>query len=128
MCGINGALTFATGAFEVSEAYVTRMRDAVSHRGPDGAGLWIDPARRCVLGHRRLSIIDLAPAAGQPMSNEDGSLWITYNGEIYNHQALRAELERSGRHRWKTDHSDTEVILRSEERRVGKERTTSRSR
>jgi asparagine synthase (glutamine-hydrolysing) len=111
MCGINGALVFATGGFEVTSSYITRMRDAVSHRGPDGADSWVDADRRVGLGHRRLSIIDLSASASQPMPNEDGSLWITYNGEIYNHRELRAELERSGRYRWRTDHSDTEVIL-----------------
>jgi asparagine synthase (glutamine-hydrolysing) len=111
MCGINGVLAFSTGTFEASERYVSRMRDTMSHRGPDGAGLWISADRTVGLGHRRLSIIDLAAEAGQPMANEDGSLRLTYNGEIYNHRELRAELDRTGRYRWQTDHSDTEVIL-----------------
>ena len=111
MCGINGALAFSTGTFRVTEPYIACMRDAMSHRGPDGSGSWVDADMRIGLGHRRLSIIDLSRAASQPMSNEDGSLWLTYNGEIYNHGELRAELERTGRHRWRTDHSDTEVIL-----------------
>ena len=81
------------------------------HRGPDGAGLWISPDGRVGLGHRRLSIIDLSQAASQPMCNEDGTLWISFNGEIYNHAEIRKELNRIGRHHWKTDHSDTEVIL-----------------
>ena len=111
MCGINGALAFANGTFQVTEPYVTRMRDAMIHRGPDGAATWVQADRRVGFGHRRLSIIDLSESASQPMANEDGSLWITFNGEIYNHRELRAELDRTGRHRWKTDHSDTEVIL-----------------
>ena len=111
MCGINGVLSFADGAFRVTPSYVTCMRDAMRHRGPDGAGCWIDDARRVGLGHRRLSIIDLSAAGSQPMSNEDGSLWLTYNGEIYNHRELREELERTGRHLWKSHHCDTEVIL-----------------
>ena len=111
MCGINGALVFSAGGFEVTPAYITRMRDAARHRGPDGAETWVDADRRVGFGHRRLSIIDLSASASQPMPNEDGSLWITYNGEIYNHGELRAELEQSGRYRWRTDHSDTEVIL-----------------
>src|SRR5262245_19726926 len=111
MCGINGALVFARGGFEVTPAYIARMRDALGHRGPDGADVWVDADRRVGFGHRRLSIIDLSASASQPMPNEDGSLWITYNGEIYNHRELRAELEQSGRYRWRTDHSDTEVIL-----------------
>jgi asparagine synthase (glutamine-hydrolysing) len=111
MCGINGALALDAGSFIVTEPYITRMRDTMAHRGPDGAGAWVSPDRRVGFGHRRLAIIDLSECAGQPMSNEDGTLWITYNGEIYNHRELRAEISRSGRHRWKTDHSDTEVIL-----------------
>jgi len=111
MCGINGALAFSNGGYEVTSSYLAAMRDAMIHRGPDGAGAWIAPDRRVGLGHRRLSIIDLSPCAAQPMTNEDETLWLTYNGEIYNHAALRVELERTGRHRWHTDHADTEVIL-----------------
>jgi asparagine synthase (glutamine-hydrolysing) len=111
MCGINGVLAFGTSTFRVTEPYVSRMRDTMAHRGPDGAASWVDEEGRVGLGHRRLSIIDLSSCAAQPMTNEDGTLWITYNGEIYNHAELRAELDRGGRHRWKTDHSDTEVIL-----------------
>lgn len=81
------------------------------HRGPDGAGVWVSKNGRVGLGHRRLSIIDLSDAAAQPMCNEDGTLWISFNGEIYNHAEIRADLEELGGHEWKTDHSDTEVIL-----------------
>ena len=80
------------------------------HRGPDGCGLWVDPSRRVGLGFRRLSIIDLSEAASQPMANEDGSIQVVFNGEIYNHQSLRKELLSRG-HRFRTDHSDTEVIV-----------------
>jgi asparagine synthase (glutamine-hydrolysing) len=111
MCGIAGAFSFANSAFRVSEPYLIRMRDAMAHRGPDGAGLFISSDRRLGLGHRRLAIIDLSECANQPMTNEDGTLWVVFNGEIYNHAEIRAELERLGGHRWKTDHSDTEVIL-----------------
>lgn len=62
------------------------------------------------LAHRRLSIIDLSEAATQPMSNEDGGVWITFNGEIYNHAGLRKELQAAG-HQFRTDHSDTEVLV-----------------
>jgi asparagine synthase (glutamine-hydrolysing) len=110
MCGIVGALAFDDG-FRISEEYITRMRDSIAHRGPDGAGTWVSPDCRLGLGHRRLSIIDLSEMANQPMCNEDGTLWVVFNGEIYNHAEIRAELNRVGRHRWKTDHSDTEVIL-----------------
>ncbi|HZR31574.1 MAG TPA: asparagine synthase (glutamine-hydrolyzing) [Terriglobales bacterium] len=111
MCGIVGALSFKNSAFRVSEQYLERMRDVMSHRGPDGAGLYISPDRQMGLGHRRLSIIDLSNTAAQPMCNEDRSLWVIFNGEIYNHAEIRRELESIGGHSWKTDHSDTEVIL-----------------
>src|SRR5919106_2063699 len=111
MCGVVGALSFKNSAWTVSESYITRMRDTMTHRGPDGAGTWVSADRRVGLGHRRLSIIDLSEAAAQPMCNEDETLWVSFNGEIYNHAEIRAELERIGGHRWKTNHSDTEVIL-----------------
>ena len=111
MCGIVGVLSFKNSPFTVTEALVTRMRDTMAHRGPDGAGVWISPSRKIGLGHRRLSIIDLSTSASQPMCNEDGSLWVVFNGEIYNHAEIRSELESLGGHTWKTDHSDTEMIL-----------------
>jgi asparagine synthase (glutamine-hydrolysing) len=111
MCGISGVLAFKTSNFQVTEDYLLRMRETMVHRGPDGAGLWISPDRRVGLAHRRLSIIDLSDAAAQPMSNADESLQIVFNGEIYNHAEIRRELEKQGQRRWKTDHSDTEVIL-----------------
>ena len=111
MCGIVGVLAFEDSHFRVQPRHMERMRDTMVHRGPDGAGLWISPDQRVGLGHRRLSIIDLSTVANQPMGNEDGTLWVTFNGEIYNHAQVRAELERLGGHQWKTDHSDTEVIL-----------------
>ena len=111
MCGISGALVFDQSSFRVTESYLSRMRDTMVHRGPDGAGLWLSRDGRVGLGHRRLSIIDLSAAAAQPMSNEDETLRISFNGEIYNHVEIRRELEAFGTHRWKTDHSDTEVIL-----------------
>ena len=111
MCGIAGALVFKNGNFTVTEAYINRMRDTMVHRGPDGAGTWVAEDGRMGLGHRRLAIIDLSAAAAQPMCNENGTLWVAFNGEIYNHAEIRIELERMGRHKWKTHHSDTEVIL-----------------
>jgi asparagine synthase (glutamine-hydrolysing) len=86
------------------------MSDAIRHRGPDDFGFYHDPWAH--LGQRRLSIIDLE-GGHQPMSNETGALWITLNGEIYNHAALRPALERAG-HRYQT-HSDTETILHAYE-------------
>jgi asparagine synthase (glutamine-hydrolysing) len=110
MCGIAGALVF-DGDFEITPDVIARMRDTMAHRGPDGSGAWIDDGRRVGLGFRRLAIIDLSPAAMQPMTNEDGSLRLIFNGEIYNHAAIRAELEQLGGHAWTTDHADAEVIL-----------------
>src|SRR5919108_3162117 len=111
MRGIVGALAFDKSHFNITELYINRMRDTMAHRGPDGAGTWIAEDGRVGLGHRRLSIIDLSAAAAQPMCNDDGTLWVSFNGEIYNHAEIRAELEQIGAHHWKTDHSDTEVIL-----------------
>jgi len=88
----------------------TERRNAtIFHRGPDESGAYLDPKRRCALAMRRLSIISLGDGQ-QPMTNEDGTVWVVFNGEIYNHAELRAELEASG-HRFATDHSDTEVIV-----------------
>lgn len=86
------------------------MRDEVRHRGPDGVGIWVSPDRRVGLGFRRLAIVDLSEAANQPMVNEDGSIRIVFNGEIYNHSRLRSELQARG-HQFRTDHSDTESIV-----------------
>jgi len=105
MCGIAGIVRFDPRDV-VEESRVKRMRDVLRHRGPDGEGLWIEGP--VGLGHRRLSIVDVA-GGQQPMSNEDGQVWITYNGEIYNHAALRPGLEAKG-HRYQT-RSDTETIL-----------------
>ncbi len=110
MCGIVGVMQLRPGREPVRPEVLGRMRDTLAHRGPDGAGLWISPDGRVGLGHRRLAIIDTAAAANQPMSNEDGSVQIVFNGEIYNHAELRPELERAG-HRFVTDHSDTEVLV-----------------
>src|ERR1700680_1494822 len=108
MCGIAGIFVYGKGAVE--ERTLTAMRDTMMHRGPDGGGNWVSSDGRVGLAHRRLSIIDLSSAASQPMTNEDGSVWITFNGEIYNHAKLRPELARAG-HRFRTDHSDTEVLI-----------------
>lgn len=108
MCGIAGILAFDEG-LATDEATVVRMTDVLRHRGPDDAGTHVRPDERIALGHRRLSIIDLSSAGHQPMSNEDGSVWITYNGEVYNHPELRAELEARG-HRFRSA-TDTEAII-----------------
>ena len=108
MCGIVGWVALDAGG--VDAAALSRMRDAMSHRGPDGDGLWVSDDRSVGLGFRRLAIIDLSSDAGQPMTNEDGSIRLLFNGEIYNHRALRRELEALGHH-FQTDHSDTETIV-----------------
>ena len=110
MCGIVGCISFSSD-FRVNEPYLNGMRDVMAHRGPDGTGIWISADSRVGLGHRRLAILDLSEAASQPMSNEDGSIWVSFNGEIYNHVEIRRELESIGSHCSKTDHSDTEVIV-----------------
>jgi asparagine synthase (glutamine-hydrolysing) len=106
MCGIAGLFRPA-GLAPDDVAAVERMTAAQSHRGPAASGFFSD--ERIALGHRRLSIIDLSAAANQPMSNEDGTIRITYNGEIYNYQELRGELVEC-RHHFRS-HSDTEVIV-----------------
>lgn len=106
MCGICGIAIPEQSHRRVDEARLVAMRDALHHRGPDGAGIFNDG--RTGLGHRRLSIVD--PRGGhQPMANEDETVWIAFNGEIYNHDLIRPALEAAG-HIYKT-RSDTETIL-----------------
>jgi asparagine synthase (glutamine-hydrolysing) len=106
MCGICGALDGAHGGPPLA-ASVRAMMDALAHRGPDAAGLYASGP--IALGHRRLSVIDLRPDANQPLANEDGSIVLVANGEIYNFRGLRDELERRG-HQFRS-RSDSEVIL-----------------
>ena len=115
MCGIAGFV----GQGSVED--LKRMTDALIHRGPDEEGLWIDEAKGAYLGHRRLSILDLA-GGQQPMWTRDGRLGIVFNGEIYNFAELRQELEDAG-HRFETHHSDTEVLLHGY-RQWGRDLTT----
>jgi asparagine synthase (glutamine-hydrolysing) len=108
MCGIAGIVRWAgPGA---RQAEIEAMARAISHRGPDGEGMYVRDS--VALGHRRLSIIDLE-LGKQPMSNEDGEVWLTYNGELYNFCELRKELEIYG-HQFRTN-SDTEVIIHAYE-------------
>jgi len=113
MCGIVGS--FKPGGTSCGPDVIARMRDRMSHRGPDGAGLWCSPDRSCAFGHRRLSIIDLSETASQPMVNTAGTVAVIFNGEIYNHAELRRELEALGAYAWRTDHSDTEMLLHAYE-------------
>lgn len=116
MCGIAGVVARPTARYRPERNIVERMRDTMRHRGPDGAGIWFDVTGRAALAHRRLSIIDLSGLAAQPMSTRDGRYTLTYNGEIYNHSEIRRELLSAGVQEWRTDHSDTEVLLRAFER------------
>jgi asparagine synthase (glutamine-hydrolysing) len=106
MCGISGIALSSKSRRQLDPGVAERMRDVISHRGPDDSGLFIEDG--IALGHRRLSIVDVS-AGHQPMPNEDGSLQIVFNGEIYNHSDYRAELEARG-HVYRT-HCDTETIL-----------------
>ena len=115
MCGICGIYEYAVSAPTVSDSLIVLMRDTMTHRGPDDAGVYINDDRRIGLGNRRLAIVDLSPAGRNPMPNEDGQVWITFNGEIYNHQALRPGLEAKG-HRYRS-HTDTETIIHLYEER-----------
>ena len=108
MCGIVGQFDFAAKSGGGPE-FVRRACDAIRHRGPDDSGIFVSDDGRVVLGHRRLSIVDLSPLGRQPMQNEDGTVWLTFNGEIYNHLQLRAELLRRG-HTYRS-HTDTESIV-----------------
>jgi asparagine synthase (glutamine-hydrolysing) len=105
MCGICGKLNFDSQE-PVNPALLRQMMDLLIHRGPDGSGEYL--AGHVGLGHRRLSIIDLS-TGDQPMCNEDGMIWVVFNGEIYNFQELRSDLEKRG-HIFKST-SDTEVIV-----------------
>jgi asparagine synthase (glutamine-hydrolysing) len=106
MCGILAILNFDPEN-QVDEPLLRQMTDTMAHRGPDDAGYWVNGP--VGLGNRRLAIIDLSPSGHQPMNNENGTLWITYNGEIYNFKELRRELEMKG-HSFQS-HTDTEVVL-----------------
>ena len=105
MCGIAGIFRAAGNITPADRCAVERMSAAQAHRGPDDQGVFQN--ERVVFGHRRLSIIDLSPTGHQPMSNEDGTIWVTYNGEIYNYAELAAELHG---HRF-ASHCDTEVLV-----------------
>jgi asparagine synthase (glutamine-hydrolysing) len=110
MCGIAGFFTSPRSASpDALSATVRRMTDAIVTRGPDDEGAWVDAECGIALGHRRLSILDLSPLGHQPMTSADGRFEIVFNGEIYNFQDLRAELEPHG-HTWR-GHSDTEIML-----------------
>ena len=106
MCGIAGQINFTK---PVDEKNILAMTQAIKHRGPDGDGVYFNTSKTVGLGHRRLSFLDLGEHGKQPMTNKDGTVWITYNGEIYNYIELRQQLEQYG-HQFHSQ-SDTEVII-----------------
>lgn len=113
MCGLVGFLggtSFGSGA---AGALLREMGDCIRHRGPDSSDIWLDADERIGLAHARLAIVELSPAGAQPMSSPDGRFVTVYNGEIYNHMDMRAELEKAGhRFEWR-GHSDTETLMAS---------------
>src|SRR2546425_10519955 len=92
MCGVAAIFSYRNGP-PVDESELLAIRDRMTSRGPDGAGLWISEDRRIGLAHRRLAILDLSPSGAQPMFDETGTFGISFNGEIYNYRELRSELE-----------------------------------
>lgn len=116
MCGIAGIVQLGGGAASVNREHLEAMCRALAHRGPDDQGVHVDGG--VGLGNRRLAVIDPSPAGHQPLSNEDGTVWITYNGEVYNFPELREELARAG-HVFRSD-TDTETLVHGyEEHGVG---------
>jgi asparagine synthase (glutamine-hydrolysing) len=109
MCGIAGFLTWPTSPERAEPGLIDRMTDTLAHRGPDGRGTW--SSGPVALGHRRLSVIDLSDAGRQPMSNEDGRIQITYNGELYNFRELRKQFDLDGRGHVFRSRTDTEVLV-----------------
>jgi asparagine synthase (glutamine-hydrolysing) len=111
MCGIAGAILARTR----DPSLVDRMTRCLAHRGPDGTGRWDDPEAgngpRVVLGHRRLAIVELSPLGAQPMASDDGRWLLTFNGEVYNHFAVRGELDAAGLAPAWRGHSDTETLV-----------------
>src|SRR5215212_10179173 len=110
MCGLAGFLGGRLAAGE-RRAAVGAMMDRIVHRGPDDSGEWLDDASGVAIGFRRLSIVDLSPAGHQPMLSACGRYVLMFNGEIYNHAELRAELEATGNGQDWRGHSDTETLL-----------------
>jgi asparagine synthase (glutamine-hydrolysing) len=127
MCGFAGLLRSSPSSAAELAGEAAVMAAAIAHRGPDDSGVWCDPASGLALAHQRLAILDLSPAGHQPMASATGRYVIAFNGEIYNHRALRRELEAMGSlHRPWCGHSDTETLLAAIEA-FGLEDTLQRS-
>src|SRR3990170_3411187 len=107
MCGIAGLISFSGKS--IKRGLLETMMDALSHRGPDDAGLYLSEDKTVGLAHRRLTVIDLSIAGHQPMSNEDGTVWISFNGDIFNFPELKISLMQQG-HKFRSN-CDTEVII-----------------
>src|SRR5450759_3547318 len=109
MCGLAGFLSKPNTTADNAGEVVRAMADTLAHRGPDAASVWTDAEAGIAFGHRRLSIVELSPAGDQPMHSSDGRWVIVYNGELYNTEDLRSEIEQTGyTGNWR-GHSDTEV-------------------
>lgn len=109
MCGFTGFFSDNAGSFGLET--LERMAGAIAHRGPDDQGLWLDAEAGIALGHRRLAIVDLSKAGHQPMQSESGRYVFVFNGEIYNHASMRAEIDARGSAPTWRGHSDTETLL-----------------
>jgi asparagine synthase (glutamine-hydrolysing) len=110
MCGISGFLSNRVLHSSKSEEQLRIMCNAIAHRGPNASGTWVNAQNGVAIGHRRLSILDLSEAGSQPMTSTAGRFVATYNGEIYNHMAIRRELQSQAGANWR-GHSDTETLL-----------------
>ena len=108
MCGIVG---FCNCNNKIDKDVLISMREALTHRGPDDKGEYIDVENNVGLAHRRLSILDTSSLGRQPMSNDKGSIWVTYNGELYNFKEIRQELIQKG-YSFKSN-PDTEVLVKA---------------
>ena len=113
MCGITGYVKNPNCNDIINEDVLDNMRDTLIHRGPDDCGSYISSDNKIGLAHRRLSIIDLSKNGRQPMSNEDNTVWITFNGEIYNYKSIKKDLISRG-HSFRNN-TDTEVIIHAYE-------------
>src|SRR5690606_14041132 len=111
MCGFTGILSSRLREPDPLRQWTRQMLDTIIHRGPDDSGIWTDPGRGLAFGFRRLAIVDRSVHGRQPMSSSSGRFTVVFNGEVFNHRALRTELHRFG-HRFRGQ-SDTETILAS---------------
>src|SRR3990172_5387084 len=98
MCGIAGYISLSKKQVPLDDALLKSMHESIAHRGPDGYGIWKSHEQQIAFVHRRLSIVDLSPAAAQPMLDKEKTVVVSYNGEMYNHLELRKELEALGYH------------------------------